>query len=264
MLHSVGEYESELIERYREARARLTGVPVSAKPKRQRRYTRRLPPASGELPPIPAEWPAPLPAVPYDHFEMRSPRHPLMWKSILHEVAEKHGIPVGALVGPGRQKRFANARAEASFRLVVELNLSLPQAGHRLGDRDHTTVLYFVRKHANSSEEAGRIHARWVAAREADRKARRVEAVRLHREGRTIDHIARRVTLSKATILRAVVEAQEAAVGKFSPLSTLVTEPRGDLPVDGTVLRGGSREAGQGGLESVGSISTGSESGAQE
>lgn len=67
---------------------------------------------------------------------------------ILAEVAAKHGLRVADLKGPCRERRYVYPRHEAMWALRQRTRLSLPQIGNILGGRDHTTVLYGVRKHA--------------------------------------------------------------------------------------------------------------------
>lgn len=66
---------------------------------------------------------------------------------IIIEVARKHGCTVGALVGRSRCKAITAARYEAMTRVREELGYSLPHIGEIFDNRDHTSVLYGIRKH---------------------------------------------------------------------------------------------------------------------
>ena len=41
------------------------------------------------------------------------------------------------------------------YRMKTETTMSLPKIGDRLGGKDHTTVLYGIRKHKAKMEAAG-------------------------------------------------------------------------------------------------------------
>lgn len=67
---------------------------------------------------------------------------------IVREVAAKHGLPVKVLLGHCRQRAYAWPRQEAMYRVFTECqHISYPEAGRRLGGRDHTTILHGVRAH---------------------------------------------------------------------------------------------------------------------
>jgi hypothetical protein len=63
-------------------------------------------------------------------------------------VADKHRLPLGTLLGRGRQASVAAARNELYWRLrnLPELQLSTTEIGRLLG-RDHTTVLSGLAAH---------------------------------------------------------------------------------------------------------------------
>lgn len=71
----------------------------------------------------------------------------LVWKQIVAEVCERHGVPFRDIVSQRRDRKTAKARAEACYRLRMETTLSLPQIGRKLGGRDHTTILHSVRRY---------------------------------------------------------------------------------------------------------------------
>ena len=74
-----------------------------------------------------------------------------MARTIIKEVAAKHGMVYGEIVGPRRNKEVVRARYEA----IVEVDnrfreagreLSLPEIGRFFGGRDHSTVFTALRK----------------------------------------------------------------------------------------------------------------------
>lgn len=69
------------------------------------------------------------------------------WKLILREVCTLHSITMDQLTSHNRSKKFINARMLAYYRLHKELGLSLPQIGRYIGDRDHSTVFYGIKRH---------------------------------------------------------------------------------------------------------------------
>lgn len=69
------------------------------------------------------------------------------WRAYAAEVAVRHGLTLADLQGPGRGKAVAHPRQEAMWVLKQQGRWSLPQIGQFLGGRDHTTVLYGIRRH---------------------------------------------------------------------------------------------------------------------
>lgn len=63
------------------------------------------------------------------------------------EVAGQYRLTLDDLKGPRRRRREAWPRQELMWRLSHEGGRSLPQIGAYL-NRDHTTVLHGVRRHA--------------------------------------------------------------------------------------------------------------------
>jgi len=66
-------------------------------------------------------------------------------RTILREVAEKHGVLIEDIVGRRRQAKFMKARREACWRLYNETLWSLPKIGRFL-NKDHTSILAAVRR----------------------------------------------------------------------------------------------------------------------
>lgn len=82
---------------------------------------------------------------------------------IVRETAAKHGLSVSVLLGQCRQRAYAWPRQEAMYRVFTECpHISYPEAGRRLGGRDHTTILHGVRAHCqrNGIEYADAVRAR--------------------------------------------------------------------------------------------------------
>ena len=69
------------------------------------------------------------------------------WKLILREVCAAHGVTLDQLISHNRSKKFIDARMLAYYRLHKELGLSLPQIGRYIGDRDHSTVFYGIKRY---------------------------------------------------------------------------------------------------------------------
>jgi hypothetical protein len=67
---------------------------------------------------------------------------------IVREVAAKHGLSVAVLLESCPQRAYAWPRQEAMFRVFTECpHISYPEAGRRLGGRDHTTIRHGVKAH---------------------------------------------------------------------------------------------------------------------
>lgn len=67
--------------------------------------------------------------------------------AIIAAVAQRHKLCVEDLEGPRRSRKIAWPRQEAMAELYARTSLSLPAIGRRLGGRDHTTVLYGIKRH---------------------------------------------------------------------------------------------------------------------
>lgn len=73
---------------------------------------------------------------------------------IIRNVCQKHGFTLGELYSARRAWPLVAARHEAMYRLSKETSMSIPAIGRRLGGRDHSTVLYGVKKHAAKLQAA--------------------------------------------------------------------------------------------------------------
>lgn len=122
--------------------------------------------AVGAAPPVQStpEPPAPVLGVPmplggWEAFPVRATA-----KQIIQQVASKHKIDPGDMVGPSRTRDLVRARREAYYRIRTETKLSLPQIGRRFGGRDHTTILHGIR--AYQEIELGEIERRPLKRKE--------------------------------------------------------------------------------------------------
>lgn len=77
---------------------------------------------------------------------------------IIAEVAAAHNVTPAMLRGPDRHHDLTPIRHEAMWRAHRETGHSLTVIGHAFGKKDHTTVLYAIRKH--ESRLAGVYYAR--------------------------------------------------------------------------------------------------------
>ncbi|WP_445227809.1 chromosomal replication initiator protein DnaA [Corynebacterium sp. H128] len=65
---------------------------------------------------------------------------------IIEQAAEYFSIPIAALTGIGKTRAVAHARQIAMYLCRELTDLSLPRIGEHFGGKDHTTVMYAVRK----------------------------------------------------------------------------------------------------------------------
>lgn len=77
---------------------------------------------------------------------MTPPKRILM-ADIVKEVAAKHRITVANLIGQSRRYEFSRPRQEAYYRAFVECPHQSYLQIAAFMNRDHTTVLFGVRKH---------------------------------------------------------------------------------------------------------------------
>lgn len=84
------------------------------------------------------------------------PTMPSRALAIFRAVAIEHGLPFASLFGPDSRRPYARARWSAWARIIVEIRIngeppSLPQIG-LWSNRDHTSVLYGLRRHFSGLE----------------------------------------------------------------------------------------------------------------
>jgi hypothetical protein len=193
MLHSVGEYEAGLVERYREARARMS-------PSRAAQPVRALPA------PEPTPEPEPVPES-HPRAPMVPAGNPPRWLLVLNQVAEKHRVTRADIIGKRRSRHIVQARHEAMFRLVTECGMSLPRAARRLGDRDYTTAINSLRKYLLHHPEDRLVFERWKEKQVVDEAAKDELILKLSREGNSLTAIRRIAGTSFDRIVRVVSEA---------------------------------------------------------
>jgi hypothetical protein len=63
---------------------------------------------------------------------------------VLNVVSQECGVSQSDIVGLSREVQFVRARRVAAL-VFRELGYSSPQTGRVLGDRDHTTVLHYLK-----------------------------------------------------------------------------------------------------------------------
>ena len=66
---------------------------------------------------------------------------------LIREVAATHNISTEYLIGHTRRAGVAWARFEIMHRARLELGMSYKLIGRVLGGRDHTTIMYGVRRY---------------------------------------------------------------------------------------------------------------------
>ncbi len=80
---------------------------------------------------------------------------------ILEAVATQAGIDIDELVGQNRSAKIAVPRQLAMYILCKFSEISSPQIGELLGGRDHTTVLYGIKKVADDEKLKRRAESIW-------------------------------------------------------------------------------------------------------
>lgn len=80
-------------------------------------------------------------------WEVEGPR--ITGKEIMATVAAARGTTVMALKSQGKTAGLVRIRHEAMYLVARNTHLSLPLIGKLFGDRDHTTVLHGIKKHAD-------------------------------------------------------------------------------------------------------------------
>lgn len=65
--------------------------------------------------------------------------------AIVRRAAEMHKLPVAELIGPSRNRYYAEARFAVMLALR-QRGLSTTRIGYLLGDRDHSSVIHGCRR----------------------------------------------------------------------------------------------------------------------
>ena len=77
---------------------------------------------------------------------LRASERKISIEEIQRCVAEHYNIRLSEMIGPKRLRNFARPRQVAMYLCKQMTSRSLPEIGRRFGGRDHTTVMYGVRK----------------------------------------------------------------------------------------------------------------------
>ena len=78
---------------------------------------------------------------------MKGCTSPPIPKRIIAECLLKHKIKYTDVASSRRNVKLVTCRQEICYRLKDETQYSLPQIGRLLGGRDHTTVLFAIKRH---------------------------------------------------------------------------------------------------------------------
>lgn len=87
-------------------------------------------------------------------------RHNIAPEKIIELVAREWQITVDAIRSRDRSQKVAEPRQVAMYLLRNKTDASLPQIGHILGGRDHTTVLYAIEKITDSIQQDSNLRRR--------------------------------------------------------------------------------------------------------
>jgi len=71
---------------------------------------------------------------------------PLTVRQIVRAVTHFYGIPLDEVLSASRKSRTARIRQIACYLAKALTDKSLPEIGRRIGGKDHTTVIYSLRK----------------------------------------------------------------------------------------------------------------------
>lgn len=162
--------------RAREARIRRAAQhPLPASNLTVRPFHSARPRPKSLLPPATEAWPDYREPAPYDTMELGpAVARPTTAREIIDEVVTNHRISRVELSGSSRRAPVTAARREASWRIRHEVlvngrQISLPEIARHLGGRDHTTVLYNIRRYAAQLEAKALAEAAAAPARPAQK-----------------------------------------------------------------------------------------------
>lgn len=153
-------YKSELIEHYKQVKARLNGRPCGLAPTVPRHAIAGLSGPTGVSPPaapisLPSTSKAPRLPLAKNSFEY-PPMEPLpglnledtgerRWRRVLVAVCAKHYVDPDLVMSPVRTKAAVAARHETIYRIRTELNYSYKQIAEDFS-LDHSSVMHAVKK----------------------------------------------------------------------------------------------------------------------
>lgn len=66
-------------------------------------------------------------------------------KQIILDVSTRHGVSFEQVIGPQRFKKLIPPRVEIAV-LLRAMDISLEKIGKLMGDRDHTSIMFYLRK----------------------------------------------------------------------------------------------------------------------
>lgn len=81
------------------------------------------------------------------------------WHVIREETCAKHGVTVKEVMSSRRLRRISWCRQEIMYRLRLDLNLSYPEIGRRLGGYDHTTARHAFLAHSERNRADAHVDA---------------------------------------------------------------------------------------------------------
>jgi len=85
---------------------------------------------------------------------------------VIKSVAESFGISIADLIGASRKRELVGPRQITMYLLRDLLDLSYPNIGDRIGNRDHTTALYAYEKIALEMNKNQTLNQKIIAIRE--------------------------------------------------------------------------------------------------
>lgn len=88
---------------------------------------------------------------------LRASERKITVEEIQRKVSEHYNIRLSDMVGPKRLRTYARPRQVAMYLCKQLTSRSLPEIGRHFGGRDHTTVMYGVRKIEELSAQDGQI-----------------------------------------------------------------------------------------------------------
>ena len=88
---------------------------------------------------------------------LRASERKITIEEIQRRVAEHYNIRLSDLVGPKRLRTYARPRQVAMYLCKQLTSRSLPEIGRRFGGRDHTTVMYGVKRVEDLRSQDGQI-----------------------------------------------------------------------------------------------------------
>lgn len=92
--------------------------------------------------------------------DLLPPRYNFHPEKIIELVAREWQVSVDAIRSRDRSQKIAEPRQVAMYLLRNKTDASLPQIGHVLGGRDHTTVMYAIEKIADSIQQDSSLRRR--------------------------------------------------------------------------------------------------------